>query len=601
MASIDRIVKDGAKHHYDKAKKLLEPGPRQDLETAIAELTKAIFMVENNPAYFEARGRAYLLLRDYKSAVSNFSQYLKMRKGEHNNPEVVQLQRRTSNLLVAEGLSRLQAREFGDAIHLFTAALDTDPSNVYVHVHRALARLGQQKFEDALKGFNKFLEEDGSSKKSKLPIHILVARLNKQLKNPTLAAHHVQIALEIDPDNAEALKLYIQLKGRAGELYNEATDLLLKNEPRQAIECLTLAIDLDNQDPRFLVRRGVIYRQLGQYNDAVADLENVLELTKQNDYDAKRQLAITYNQLAIELYAAQDLQQALSVYNLALKHDPDAAGVWVNRGDCYREMQEIGLALQDYLKGHELNPDDRDTRIRLSTLFDARGLTYFDRGALVEAELEFASAIKYLPTVPQYYLHRATACMESGNHAQAVKDYKQVVTLDPHNEQAWARLLSFGDVSDITDKIQAHLLAQKSKPSSTQHPSQLKQASAGRRAATTRPGVRERTKTSGIPVRTRSAEVDALVGAHKECVKEPRLPVRDRSPLRQSAEELHWLHAVSTKHTGTRTRLRRELAYKSDRRLDTRGIDGKYRDPKTGLPISSVLGLENPYPSPSLR
>ena len=40
----------------------------------------------------------------------------------------------------------------------------------------------------------------------------------------------------------------------------------------------------------------------------------------------------------------------------------------------------MGLALQDYLKAHELNPADRDTRIRLSTLFDARGLTYFDRG-----------------------------------------------------------------------------------------------------------------------------------------------------------------------------------------------------------------------------
>ena len=32
-------------------------------------------------------------------------------------------------------------------------------------------------------------------------------------------------------------------------------------------------------------------------------------------------------------------------------------------------------------------------------LFDARGLTYFDRGALHEAILEFGAAIKYLPQV----------------------------------------------------------------------------------------------------------------------------------------------------------------------------------------------------------
>ena len=340
MAPADSIVRDGARQHYENALCLLEPGPRQDLEGAIAELSKAIFMVETNPAYFEARGRAYLLLRDYKSAVSNFNHCLTLSQrepGAHSSgPEEQALRRRTSNLLVAEGLSRLQGREFGEAEHLFTAGLETDPTNVYVHVHRAVARLGQQRFEDAPHRLGTFLEEPAAMPSARLPIHILVARLNKQLKAPTLAAHHVQMALAIDPDSGEALKLYAQLKGRAGELYNEATDCLLKNEPRRAIECLTHAVDLDDQDPRFLVRRGVIYRQLGQYNEAVADLEKVLVLTSDTNEDAKRQLAIAYNQLAIELYAARDLQQALSVYNLALKHDAGAASVWINRGDCHR-------------------------------------------------------------------------------------------------------------------------------------------------------------------------------------------------------------------------------------------------------------------------
>ena len=589
MTSVEQIAQDGAKKHYDEGRRMLEPGPRQDLEGAIAELSKAIFLVERNPAFFEARGRAYLLLRDYKSAISNFSQYLKLRRNDSNHPEVIELQRRTSNLLVAEGLSRLQAREFGDAIHLFTSALETDSSNIYVHVHRALARLGLQKFEDALQGLNTFLEQETKSPASKLPIHVLVARLNKQLKNPTLAAHHVQQALAIDPNSSEALKLYAQLKGRAGELYSEATDLLLKNEPRQAIECLTHAVDLDDQDPRFLVRRGVIYRQLGQYNEAVADLEKVLVLTKQSDDDAKRQLAITYNQLAIELYAARDIQQALSVYNLALKQDPNAASIWVNRGDCYREMQEVGLALQDYLKAHELNPQDRDTRIRLSTLFDARGLTYFDRGSLQEAQAEFTSAIKYLPQVPHYYLHRATACIESGNLQQAVKDYKEVVLLDPTNEQAWARLQDFGDVSGITDKIlEARRLASRAPHQSLD----------GHRVPSTHS---ESGRPRGRPRDRSTRSLEASSADINASPKPSRLPVRARSPLRQSREELTWLSAVSDRHTATRQRLRQELAYKSDRRLDTRGIDGKYRDPKTGLPISAVVGLKNPYPSPSLR
>jgi len=36
-------------------------------------------------------------------------------------------------------------------------------------------------------------------------------------------------------------------------------------------------------------------------------------------------------------------------------------------------------------------------------------------------------------------------------------------------------------------------------------------------------------------------------------------------------------------------------------RLDTTGIDDKYRDRKTGLPMGSIKALADPYPAPSLR
>ena len=41
------------------------------------------------------------------------------------------------------------------------------------------------------------------------------------------------------------------------------------------------AIELDDRDPRFFIRRGVIYRQLGQYNEAVLDLEHVKDKGQQ--------------------------------------------------------------------------------------------------------------------------------------------------------------------------------------------------------------------------------------------------------------------------------------------------------------------------------
>uniref|UniRef100_A0A7S4PKL8 Uncharacterized protein n=2 Tax=Guillardia theta TaxID=55529 RepID=A0A7S4PKL8_GUITH len=442
---MEEINRDGAYRCFEEGKELLGDN-FSNVETALAKITKAIYLWDEDPDFFEERGKVYLHLKDYKMAISNFKQALRLYT---NKP--AELKRLTSNLLDAEGLCRVRSKQFAEAVFLFSSALEVDPSNLYLHVHHSLALLGQGKTSQAMGGLMTYLEGDSEHPTARAGIHVLVAKLHKQMKNPTTAAHHIHEAMRLEPNDPEALLLYTQLKGRAGELYEEATDFLLRNEPRKAINSLNHAIELDDRDPRFFIRRGVIYRQLGQYNEAVMDLEHVTELNHDNK-DAERQLAITYNQLAIELYAARDLQRALSVYNLALKHDPASSSVWVNRGDCYRELQEIGLALQDYLTAHNLNPKDKDIRIRLSTLFDARGLTYFDRGMHMEAETEFSNAIKYLPQVYHYYLHRASAAYLQGNLKQAFEDYKKVVELDPTNEIAWARLQSFGDVSELASK-----------------------------------------------------------------------------------------------------------------------------------------------------
>lgn len=50
--------------------------------------------------------------------------------------------------------------------------------------------MGQGKFEEALKGLGVYLEKE-QKQKAKLLIHLLVAKINKQMKNPTTAAVHV--------------------------------------------------------------------------------------------------------------------------------------------------------------------------------------------------------------------------------------------------------------------------------------------------------------------------------------------------------------------------------------------------------------------------
>jgi len=120
---MDKINRDGARKHYYKGLELLKPTSEQDLEGAISEFSKAIFLVDDQHDYFAKRGQAYMLLKDYKTAVSNFKRSLKLQ-------HTAELGRKTSNLIDAEGLARLRHQEFADAIFLFSSALDLDPSNL---------------------------------------------------------------------------------------------------------------------------------------------------------------------------------------------------------------------------------------------------------------------------------------------------------------------------------------------------------------------------------------------------------------------------------------------------------------------------------------
>mmetsp|Transcript_5590 Transcript_5590/g.19634 ORF Transcript_5590/g.19634 Transcript_5590/m.19634 type:complete len:168 (+) Transcript_5590:1426-1929(+) len=152
----------------------------------------------------------------------------------------------------------------------------------------------------------------------------------------------------------------------------------------------------------------------------------------------------------------------------------------------------------------------------------------------MEAETEFSNAIKYLPQVYHYYLHRASAAYLQGNLKQAFEDYKKVVELDPTNEIAWARLQSFGDVSELASK----------------------------------------------PAVARKSSLPSLKANQVEPKKLPH--VRDRSPVRLSSGEREFYDDLIARRTRVRDSLRSQLGYKTDKKLDTRPVDVRFKDTRQG-------------------
>lgn len=257
----------------------------------------------------------------------------------------------------------------------------------------------------------------------------------------------------------------------------------------------------------------------------------------------------------------------------------------------------MGLALQDYLHAHELNPDDTEVRIRLSTLYDARGLTFFDRGMLDEAFREFSNAIQYLPQVSHYYIHRATAAMELGNLDAALGDYRTVVKMDPYNEQAWAKLSSLGD--NQGKRWEAGELESVSGLSAKGKARSKTTAPRSRSVERTMRGTRGRTLGTRGGLGASNASTDS-VGRGDKRASVTRVPVKSRSPTRTSKLELEFLVSMAQQKDHGMQAFRKQLAYKTGLRLDTTCIDEKYSNIVSGLPSMSVKGVD-PYPLPVMK
>ena len=63
----------------------------------------------------------------------------------------------------------------------------------------------------------------------------------------------------------------------------------------------------------------------------------------------------------------------MTIFNEALNFMPSDSGIYINRGDAYRELKKFNLALSDYHYALDLNGDSKMIKARLSLTHYALG------------------------------------------------------------------------------------------------------------------------------------------------------------------------------------------------------------------------------------
>lgn len=194
------------------------------------------------------------------------------------------------------------------------------------------------------------------------------------------------------------------------------------NSARTWKDTETLWTNVINKYPKVAyahVNRGSFYRELGDYNRALSDLNRAVELD--DIANARIQRGLVHRQSGNAAAAIED-------YNKALEHSPGDVQALVNRGNALLDARRFREAIEDFDKVL----DEEPTNVRAAT---NRAIAFASLGDYANAEASFARVEQYATNSPDFYMNRAIMFVESRQYQKALSDYERYLMLKPEDHQ----------------------------------------------------------------------------------------------------------------------------------------------------------------------
>ncbi|MBE8953548.1 MAG: tetratricopeptide repeat protein [Quinella sp. 1Q7] len=250
-----------------------------------------------------------------------------------------------------------------------------------------------------------------------------IAELKRQLSNAKTKADKETITKKfVDADQ----------KFLSYQKLDEAQRLYDKGDYESVIEICTEAIEFNPYNPFLYGLRGLAYLNLKQYERSDADSDKFKELLPYLKAEIYKERGDNYAQ-------SGQCELAIQNYNKAIEINPNDAEFYRDRGIAYvnfavhyitnkdseRAFANYKLAIQDFNKAIKINPNDAVTWGALGTACSALGQ---DERAIID----FNRALKLDPKNAEVYFKRGMTYNLMGNFESAISDYTKAIELNPN-------------------------------------------------------------------------------------------------------------------------------------------------------------------------
>jgi tetratricopeptide (TPR) repeat protein len=184
-------------------------------------------------------------------------------------------------------------------------------------------------------------------------------------------------------------------------------------------------------DPTFALaynNRGDAWFNKGDLDRALADFSAAIK------YDPA--LAIAYGNRGFARYRKRDMAGALADYSREIKLKPNVLA-FINRGDVYRDTEQLDRAAADYGEAARIAPSD-------ARGWRNRGLIRLFQGDNKGGIADYDKALQYDPADADSWNNRGQARMRLGDKQGAAADFRKALQIDPNLASARSGLQHLG-------------------------------------------------------------------------------------------------------------------------------------------------------------
>ena len=220
---------------------------------------------------------------------------------------------------------------------------------------------------------------------------------------------------------------YNEFSDKYGKISAETNETAraISDYHKQQIEKASVLIERNPSASNYL-SRGSVYGSLGQYDKAVSDYSQAIEI---DEYYAE-----AYFRRGCTYYATRQYEEAVSDYTKAIAIDAHYVEACFRRGRTYYATGQYEEALKDYTTAIGLSKDQEAKLLYediLYKVYESRAKLYDNVLHLYDLAIEDYTKAIEIRGDDLLYWSRGRCYLRNGNYSEAVNDSNFAIALDP--------------------------------------------------------------------------------------------------------------------------------------------------------------------------